>query len=142
MHDLAEHVLPALNAGLNATSALLAFIGWRLVLARRLEAHARFMVAATCASGLFLVSYVVRMILTGAHRFQGPEWLRACYLVILFTHMTLAVAIVPMIIRVIWLGTKDRLDDHRVLARITLPLWLYVSITGVVIYVMVYHVSR
>jgi putative membrane protein len=99
------------------------------------------MIAATSSSALFLVSYVTRMLITGAHRFVGPEWLRVSYLVLLFTHMTLAVAVVPLIGRVIWLGATGRLVKHRRLARVTLPIWLYVSVTGVIIYVMVYHVS-
>lgn len=141
MHEFAERVLPAVNACLNALSASLAFTGWLFIRRKRVDVHRRFMVAAASASALFLVCYVVRMLLTGAHRFEGPPALRHAYLALLFSHMALAVAVVPLVGRVLWLGATGQLDKHRPLARITLPIWLYVSVTGVLIYVLLYHVS-
>ena len=141
MHEFAERGLPAVNACLNAVSALLAFSGWLCIRRKRVGLHWRFMVSAATASALFLVCYVVRMMLTGAHHFEGPQALRVAYLVILFSHMSLAVAVVPLVGRVLFLGAKGQLDRHRPLARITLPIWLYVSVTGVLIYVLLYHVS-
>lgn len=140
MPEIAQ-VLPAVNACLNGLSATLAFLGWLAIRRKNVELHWRLMVSASAASALFLVCYVIRMLLTGAHRFEGPPWLRNVYLVILFTHMTLAVAVVPLVITVLVLGAKKRLEKHRRLARITLPIWLYVSVTGVLIYVMLYHLS-
>jgi putative membrane protein len=139
--EFAERGLPAVNACLNSLSALLALSGWLCIRRKRVDLHWRLMVAAACASALFLICYVVRMLLTGAHSFEGPAGIRQIYLAILFSHMTLAVAVVPLVGRVLWLGAKGQLDKHRPLARITLPIWLYVSLTGVLIYVLLYHVS-
>ena len=141
MHEFAERGLPAVNACLNALSALLAFSGWLCIRRKRVDLHRRLMVSAASASALFLICYVVRMLLTGAHHFVGPPAFKIAYLAILFSHMSLAVAVVPLVGRVLFLGAKGRLDEHRPLARITLPIWLYVSVTGVLIYVLLYHVS-
>jgi uncharacterized membrane protein YozB (DUF420 family) len=141
LHDIAEEILPALNAGLNALSATLLVSGLVAILRGREVLHRRLVTGAIVASALFLVSYLTRAALTGTHRFEGPPAWRAAYRVILFTHMTLAVAVVPLVARTAWLGRVDRRAEHRRLARWTFPIWLYVSVTGVVIYVLLYHVS-
>lgn len=134
-------VLPALNASLNATSAVLVVAAWRAIRAHRVERHRRLMLAAVATSGLFLVLYLVRWSLTGTHRFEGPDLLRAVYLVILVTHMFLAMAVVPLVLTAVYLGLRRRDAAHRRVVRWTLPIWLYVSVTGVVVYVMLYHLS-
>jgi putative membrane protein len=139
LHELAEEVLPAVNATLNGTSATLLLCGWLAARARRLVLHRRLIVAAMTCSALFLVCYVVRMSLTGTHRFEGPEWMRAVYLTVLTSHMALAIVTVPLVGRTAWLGAHGRFVEHRRIARWTFPIWMYVSVTGVVIYVMLYR---
>lgn len=137
---LAE-VLPPVNATLNGTSALLVVLGWRAIRAGERERHRAFMLAAFGASVLFLVAYLTRVALTGTHAFPGGGALRAVYLVILASHTVLAAAAAPMVLRTLFLGVKARFPDHRRLARFTLPIWLYVSVTGVAVYVMLYHLA-
>ena len=131
--------LPALNAALNATSAVLLLLGWRLIRRGRIEAHRRAMLAAVASSTLFLVSYVAYHAQVGSVRFQGRGALRVVYFTILTTHTILAVAIVPLVLVTLVRALQARFDRHRRLARITLPLWSYVSVTGVVIYWMLYR---
>ena len=131
--------LPALNAALNATSAVLLLVGWRLVRRGRLEAHRRAMLAAVASSTLFLVSYVVYHLHVGSVRFQGQGAIRAVYFTILITHTVLATAIVPLVLVTLVRALQARFDRHRRIARVTLPLWGYVSVTGVVIYWMLYQ---
>lgn len=141
LHELAAEILPAINATLNGLSGVLATCGWLAVRRRRIRLHRALMVAALCASALFLAGYLTRIALTGTHRFVGPPALRSAYLVLLGSHTTLAVVVAPLVLRAAWLGWRGRLDSHRPLARFTLPLWLYVSLTGVIIYVMLYRIS-
>jgi uncharacterized membrane protein YozB (DUF420 family) len=131
--------LPALNALLNATSAVLLFVGWRLIRRGRREAHRRAMLAAVACSTLFLVSYLVYHAQVGSVRFQGQGPIRAVYFTVLLTHTILATAIVPLVLMTLVRALQERFDRHRRLARVTLPLWGYVSVTGVVIYVMLYR---
>jgi uncharacterized membrane protein YozB (DUF420 family) len=131
--------LPALNAGLNATSAVLLFTGWRLIRRGRVEAHRRVMLAAVTSSTLFLVSYLAYHAQVGSVRFQGRGAIRLVYFAILLTHTILAAAIVPLVLVTLARALKARYDRHRRLARVTLPLWAYVSVTGVVIYWMLYR---
>jgi uncharacterized membrane protein YozB (DUF420 family) len=131
--------LPALNAALNATSAVLLLVGWRLIRRGRIEAHRRAMLAAVTTSTLFLVSYLVYHAQVGSVRFQGRGVLRVVYFTILTTHTILAVAIVPLVLVTLVRALQARFDRHRRLARITFPLWSYVSVTGVVIYWMLYR---
>jgi uncharacterized membrane protein YozB (DUF420 family) len=131
--------LPALNALLNATSAVLLFVGWRLIRRGRREAHRRAMLAAVACSTLFLVSYLVYHAQVGSVRFQGQGPIRAVYFTVLVTHTILATAIVPLVLMTLVRALQERFDRHRRLARVTLPLWGYVSVTGVVIYVMLYR---
>ena len=131
--------LPALNAVLNATSAVLLTIGWTLIRRGRVAQHRKFMIAAFCTSVLFLVSYLTYHAQVGSVRFtkQGP--IRAVYFTILLTHTVLAVVIVPLVLMSLRRGLKRQDARHRAIARWTLPLWLYVSVTGVVVYVMLYQ---
>jgi putative membrane protein len=137
---LAE-LLPAVNATLNATCATLLVLGWRAIRAGRRERHRALMIAACATSAVFLVSYLVRVALTGTHRFPGDGALRALYLAVLASHTVLAALVVPLVLRTLWLSLGARFDEHRRLARVTLPVWLYVSVTGVVVYVMLYHLA-
>jgi uncharacterized membrane protein YozB (DUF420 family) len=133
--------LPTLNALLNATSAVLLATGWVLVRRRRLDAHRRVMTAAFTVSALFLVSYLVYHANVGSVRYLGTGPARTAYLTILATHTVLAAVVAPLAIAVFVLGRRDRRAAHRRLARWTLPVWLYVSITGVVVYVMLYVIG-
>lgn len=132
-------VLPTVNASLNGSSAILLFAGWRAIKAGRRNLHHWLMISALLASALFLVCYLIRVGLTGTHRFPHEGWLKAVYYLVLFTHMILAMAVVPLALRTFWLAQKGRFDRHRGIARWTFPIWLYVSVTGVVVYVMLYH---
>ncbi len=132
--------LPTLNALLNTTSALLLLTGYLLVRQRRLDAHRRVMTAALTTSALFLVSYLVYHVNVGRVLFPGTGTARTIYLGILLTHTVLAMALAPLAVTVFVLARTGRLARHRRLARITLPIWLYVSVTGVVVYWMLYRV--
>jgi uncharacterized membrane protein YozB (DUF420 family) len=131
--------LPALNATLNAVSGLLLVIGWFLVRARRLDAHRRVMTAAFSCSALFLACYLTYHAQVGSVRFLGTGTARTVYFSILITHTILAAIVAPLAITVFLLGRRKRYAAHRRLARVTLPIWLYVSVTGVAVYVMLYH---
>lgn len=131
--------LPALNATLNAAAAALLATGYVFILRRRTAAHRACMIGAFVASTLFLCSYVVYHANAGSKAFQGTGAIRAVYFAILATHVVLASAIVPMAIVTLARALRGRFDRHVRLARWTLPLWLYVSITGVVIYLMLYR---
>ena len=130
-----------MNAALNATSATLLFLGWRAIRSGERIRHRNLMLAALGTSALFLVGYLTRIALTGTHRFPGDGWLRTGYLLLLGSHTLLAAAIVPLIAVALWLAWKGRFDAHRRIARYTFPAWLYVSVTGVLVYVMLYWVA-
>ena len=131
--------LPTLNAALNATSAVLLVLGYVLIRRGKREAHRRAMLGAVSCSALFLVSYLVYHAQVGSVRFQGQGWIRTLYFTILLTHTVLAAAIVPLVLLTLTRALQQRFDRHRRLARITFPLWAYVSVTGVVIYWMLYR---
>ncbi len=131
--------LPTLNAVLNASSALLLGLGFAAIRAGRREAHRRFMLAAVTTSSLFLGSYLVYHFQVGSVRFTGTGAVRTVYLTILATHTVLAVAILPLVLMTLRLAHRERFPAHRRLARVTLPIWAYVSVTGVVIYWMLYR---
>ena len=133
--------LPTVNAFLNGTSAALLFVGWRAIHQKRIALHRFCMQAAFVTSAIFLVCYLTRFYLTGAHHFPGGGWLKILYLSILFSHMVLAVATVPLVLRTLYLARASRFVEHRKIARFTFPVWMYVSVTGVVVYVMLYHVA-
>lgn len=131
--------LPALNATLNATAAVLLSIGWILIKRGRWTAHRAVMITAFCTSVLFLISYVTYHAQVGSVRFTRAGAIRTVYFTILLTHITLAVVIVPMALVTLSRGLSKKFDRHRAIARWTLPLWMYVSVTGVVVYFMLYH---
>ena len=131
--------LPALNAVLNATSAVLIATGWTLIRRGRREAHKRVMLAAVACSAVFLVSYLTYHYQVGSVRFQGQGPIRTVYFAILLSHTILAVVIVPLVLITLNHGLRERYDRHRRIARVTMPLWMYVSVTGVVIYWMLYR---
>jgi uncharacterized membrane protein YozB (DUF420 family) len=131
--------LPALNATLNATCGVLLVIGWVLIKRGRIRQHRAVMIAAVCASALFLISYLVYHAQVGSVRFTGQGAIRTVYFTVLLTHTILAAAIVPMVIVTFSRGLAGKYDRHRRIARWTLPIWLYVSVTGVIVYVMLYR---
>ncbi len=135
-------LFPALNAGLNATSALLIATGIGLIRAGRRRAHRGVMIAAVVSSSLFLASYLYYHYHVGSVRFTGQGWIRPVYFGILLTHTILAAVVVPLVIVTLARGLRERFDRHKAIARWTYPIWLYVSVTGVVIYVLLYHVYR
>lgn len=131
--------LPALNATLNAISTVFLVVGWLFIRQRRIERHRLCMFAALGASVLFLTSYVIYHANVGSVPFQGQGAIRVVYFTILITHVVLAAAIVPLALITLSRALRRRFDRHRAIARWTLPIWLYVSITGVVIYLMLYQ---
>lgn len=131
--------LPAVNATLNGISAVLLVIGYVLVRQRKLEQHRRVMIAAFSASVLFLICYVIYHANVGSRRFPGQGPIRSVYFFILISHIVLAALVPPMAIITLVRGLRERYDSHRVIARWTLPIWLYVSVTGVIVYVMLYQ---
>jgi putative membrane protein len=132
--------LPAVNATLNATCTILLVIGWMLIKRGRIRQHRAVMIAAVCTSALFLVSYLTYHAQVGSVRFTKTGAIRTVYFTILLTHTILAAAIVPMVLVTLSRGLSAKYDRHRAIARWTLPIWLYVSITGVVIYFLLYRV--
>ena len=132
---------PAFNAGLNATSAVLLILGFVSVRHQRLTLHKAFMVSALAVSGLFFISYIAYHAQVGSVRFQRQGWIRPVYFSILLTHTVLAVTIVPLALRTAFLAAKKRFEAHKAIARWTLPLWLYVCVSGVVVYGMLYHLQ-
>jgi uncharacterized membrane protein YozB (DUF420 family) len=134
-----DSALPHLNAGLNATSFLLLLVGFYFIRRGRVAAHRASMVAALAVSGLFLVSYVVYHYNYGSVKFTGQGPVRPVYFFILFTHVVLAAAIVPLVFVTVRRALRRDYVRHRRIARWTYPLWLYVSVTGVVVYLMLYQ---
>ena len=133
--------LPTLNAALNGTSAVLLVFGYRFIRRREIRAHRACMLAAFGVSTLFLISYLTYHYQVGSVRFPGSGWLRGLYLTILASHTFLAALVPPLAIVTLWRAVAERFDKHRRLARWTLPIWLYVSITGVIVYWMLYHLA-
>lgn len=134
-------VLPSVNAGLNALSGALVVAGWIAIRRGRREVHRRLMIAAVASSVLFLAGYLTRLALTHLHRFPGTGWLRATYLAVLGSHTLLAVVVAPLVLVTLTLGLRGRFAVHRRVARWTVPVWIYVSVTGVVVYVLLYVVA-
>lgn len=133
------HDLPAVNATLNAVSGLLLVIGYILIRARRIELHRKVMIAAFGTSTLFLICYVVYHVQVGSVPFPRQGFVRPLYFTILITHVTLAAAVPPLAIVTLLRGLMGRYDAHRRIARWTFPIWLYVSVTGVLVYVLLYQ---
>ena len=133
------HSLPAVNATLNGLAGVLLVIAYILIRQRRIDAHRRTMIAAFATSSLFLVCYVIYHAQVGSVRFPRQGIVRPIYFTILITHVTLAAAVLPLAIITLSRGLKARFDRHRAIARWTLPIWLYVSVTGVLVYVLLYQ---
>lgn len=132
------HPLATANAVLNSIAALFLVAGWVSIVRGAKIAHRNSMIAAFATSAIFLASYLVYHWLEGSRKYAGPESLRLVYYTILLTHVILAAAVPVMALRMFFLAWRGRWEAHRWLGRITLPIWLYVSVTGVVIYFMLY----
>jgi uncharacterized membrane protein YozB (DUF420 family) len=130
----------ALNATLNGTSAVLLTCGYVAIRARKIAVHKAFMIAAFLTSTAFLISYLAYHYRVGHVAFNGQGWIRPVYFTLLLTHTVLAIVIVPMIIVTLRRAWLEKFDKHRLIARWTLPLWFYVSVTGVIVYLMVYQI--
>ena len=133
------HELPAVNALLNAISGVLLLVAYTLIRARKVEQHRKFMIAAFITSSLFLVSYATYHAQVGSVRFTRQGFVRPLYFAILITHVTLAAVVLPMAIITLSRGLTARYAQHRRIARWTFPIWLYVSVTGVLVYVLLYQ---
>jgi uncharacterized membrane protein YozB (DUF420 family) len=133
------HALPHLNALLNTTSAVCLVSGYLAIRAGKKELHARLMLSALAAAILFLVSYVTYHYAHGMTRFARHDWTRPVYFAILWSHTVLAVVNVPLVIVTVRRAVRKQFDAHRRIARWTLRVWLYVSVTGVVVYLMLYQ---
>jgi uncharacterized membrane protein YozB (DUF420 family) len=132
---------PAVNASLNATSALLLVAGVASIKAKRVGAHAGFMLAACVASAAFFVSYLLYHAQVGSVGYAGEGLSRRVYFTVLISHTVLAVAIVPLVVRVLRMALRRDFERHARLARWTAPLWLYVSVSGIVVYWMLYRAT-
>jgi putative membrane protein len=133
--------LASFNAALNATAACLLLFGWFAIRRKREDIHKRCMSTAFVLSCIFLISYLTRISIEGVHRYPGEGWDRTFYLTLLSTHITLAASVPALAGRTMYLAIKRRIATHRKWARWTLPIWMYVSVTGVVIYLMLYHLN-
>ncbi len=131
--------LPALNASLNAASGVLLLVGYFFIRRKRVTAHKACMVAAFSVSTLFLLSYLYYHYHVGATHFSGQGWIRPFYFTLLISHTVLAALIVPLALTTLYHAVTGRFDRHVRIARWTLPIWIYVSFTGVIIYWMLYH---
>jgi uncharacterized membrane protein YozB (DUF420 family) len=136
----AGDVLALVNASLNAASATALIVGFYFIRRKVVDAHRRSMLTAVGASALFLVFYVTRVVLTGTHEFAGQGAARVVYLTVLGTHMVLAVVVLPFVLRLLYLARRERFAEHKRLARFVFPVWAYVSVTGLLVYVLLYQV--
>jgi len=136
-----EQLHPAINAALNLTCFVFLVLG-RVAIARGdVALHRKRMLTAFTAAAIFLVSYLIRFATTGAHRYPGDGWDRTVYLITLFSHMTLAVVLVPLVIAALRRALRGDFEAHKRLVRFTWPIWVYVSVTGVLVYLMLYHLA-
>jgi uncharacterized membrane protein YozB (DUF420 family) len=131
--------LPTINATLNGLGTVFLVSGYLMIRRRRIAAHRAYMVTAVACSLLFLTSYVIYHYYAGSTPFPGTGLIRPVYFFILITHIVLAVLVPPMVVMTLWRAWNERFEAHARLARWTLPIWLYVSVTGVIVYVMLYH---
>lgn len=136
------HLFPPINATLNAMSGVLIVIGFFLIRRKKIALHRACMIGAVVCSSLFLISYVTYHIGFGAGvtRFTGTGWVRTGYHVLLLSHTILAVTVVPFVIVTLTRALRGQFNRHRSIARYTFPMWLYVSVTGVIVYLMLYHI--
>lgn len=133
--------LPAVNAVLNGASAALLTAGYCFIRLRKVTAHITCMLTAFCVSSLFLVSYVIYHYSAGSKHFAGQGWIRGVYYPLLISHLSLAALIVPLALTTIYRAWRGQFARHMRIARWTLPVWLYVSVTGVIVYWMLYHLA-
>lgn len=131
--------LATVNAALNLTAAILIGTGVVFIKQKNIRAHKVCMIAALVVSGLFLTSYLVYHYNVGSVRFTKQGWIRNVYFPLLISHTTLAVVVLPMVLRTAFLGLKGRFANHVQSAKWAFPIWMYVSITGVIVYLMLYH---
>ena len=131
--------LATLNAILNFTCFVLLFLGYRQIKAGNRVLHKKLMISAAITSVLFLASYLVYHWQVGSVKFHGEGWSRVVYFAILISHTILAAAVPPLVIVTLWRGLKGNYDNHKKIAKKTLPIWMYVSVTGVIVYLMLYH---
>jgi putative membrane protein len=132
---------PALNAALNATCFVFLVLG-RMAIARGdVALHRRRMLGAFTASTVFLISYMIRWAISGTHRYPGDGIDKTIYLITLFTHMVCAIVLLPLVVRALQLALTSRFDAHRRIVKWTWPIWMYVSVTGVLVYLMLYHLA-
>jgi putative membrane protein len=131
--------LPTLNAALNSLSGAFLTLGFIFIKSKNIKAHKACMLSAFASSSLFLVSYLVYHYQVGSVPFKGQGVMRTLYFTILLTHTILAVVVVPLVLITLWRALKENFPGHRRIARWTFPIWLYVSITGVLVYVMLYR---
>jgi len=136
-----EQLHPALNAALNLTCFIFLVAG-RVAIARGDDAlHRKRMLTAFTASSVFLVSYAIRFLTTGTHKYPGDGWDKILYLVTLFSHMVLAVVLVPLVIAALRRALRGDFAAHKKIVKFTWPIWVYVSVTGVLVYLMLYHLG-
>ncbi len=134
--------MPPLQALLNAAAAVLMLLGYYFIRGGRRIAHRNAMVATLLVSAVFLVSYLTYHARVGYLPFAGEGWIRPIYFTLLFSHIVLAGVIVPLVLGTVWLAVRGNFSRHPVIARWTLPVWLYVSISGVIVYLLAFHVYR
>lgn len=135
------HWHPAFNAMLNVTTLTLLLLGRAAISRGDMATHRRRMVRAVTVSAVFLVSYVIRFATTGAHKYPGEGWDRTFYLATLLTHSTMAVVLVPLVVVALRRAVRGESVAHKRLVKFVWPMWVYVSATGVVVYVMLYHIA-
>lgn len=136
-----EQLHPAINASLNLTCFIFLVLG-RMAIARNdVPLHRKRMLRAFTASAVFLVSYVIRFATTGAHKYPGDGVDKTIYLLTLFSHMVLAVVLVPLVVQALRFALTNQFDRHQRVVRFTWPIWMYVSVTGVLVYLMLYHLA-
>ena len=131
--------LPTVNATLNTISTVFLTIGFLMIRRRKIVAHRNCMIAAFVVSGLFLTSYLIYHYHAGSTPFEGSGWIRSIYFAVLIPHIILAATILPLALITLYLALRKRFAKHRRIARWTLPIWLYVSVTGIIVYWMLYH---
>ena len=131
--------LPTVNATLNTISTVLLTIGFLMIRRRKIIAHRNCMIAAFVVSGLFLTSYLIYHYHAGSIPFEGTGWIRSIYFAVLIPHIILAALILPLALITLYFALRKRFAKHRRIARWTLPIWLYVSVTGIIVYWMLYH---
>jgi uncharacterized membrane protein YozB (DUF420 family) len=131
--------LAAQNAGLNAIAGILLFFAYRAIRSGKRDLHEKLIYGALACSGIFLLSYLVRIGFFGSKSFEGVGWWRTSYFALLISHVLLAISVPVFALRALFLAKKERFAEHRKLNQIGFPIWMYVSVTGVMVYAMLYH---